>query len=100
MLGSPALRPINWAAWAGEAEKDMRRPKGQKRFENDGGTEGVSMAYLEDRRGFCDIRVSPKSIQIIVFGTNDIPGRHKRKNLRNGYEMEEIKVARFTLFLY
>jgi Membrane magnesium transporter len=61
VIGSPALRPINWAAWAGQAENDMRRPKGKKRFENDGGAEGVSMAYLEDRRGFVDIRVSPRS---------------------------------------
>jgi hypothetical protein len=58
IIGSPALRPIEWAAWAGEAEKDTRRPKGKKRFEGDGGAEGVSMAYLEDRKGFYDIRVS------------------------------------------
>jgi Membrane magnesium transporter len=56
-LGSPLLRPIEWAAWAGQAEQDTRRPKGKKRFENDGGAEGVSMAYLEDRKGFIDIRV-------------------------------------------
>jgi DNA mismatch repair protein MSH5 len=58
VLGSPALRPIEWAAWAGEAEKDTRRPKGKKRFEGDGGVVGNSMAWLEERRGFWDVRVS------------------------------------------
>jgi hypothetical protein len=58
VLGSPALRPIQWATWAGEAEKDTRRPKGRKRFEADGGAEGVSMSWLEDRKGFWDVRVS------------------------------------------
>jgi len=35
----------------------MRRERGQKRFEGDGGAEGVSMGWLEDRKGFWDVRV-------------------------------------------
>lgn len=57
VLGSPALRPIEWATWANQAEQDTRRPRGSKRFEGDGGAEGSSMAWLEDRRGFYDVRV-------------------------------------------
>jgi hypothetical protein len=57
VLGSPQLRPIEWAAWAGETEKDTRRPKGKKLFEGDGGAEGGGVAWLEDRKGFWDIRV-------------------------------------------
>jgi hypothetical protein len=61
VLASPSLRPIEWAAWAGEAEKDTRRPKGQKRFEGDGGAEGVGVSWLDDRKGFVDIRVCSSS---------------------------------------
>jgi len=60
VLGSPDLRPIEWAAWAGEMEKDVRRPKGKKRFEGDGGAEGGGMGFLEDRKGFADIRTQRK----------------------------------------
>jgi membrane magnesium transporter 1 len=58
VLGSPRLRPIEWAAWAGEIEQDNRRPSGKKRFEGDGGAEGGGFAWLEDRKGFWDVRVS------------------------------------------
>jgi hypothetical protein len=61
VLGSPKLRPIEWAVWANEAEQDTRRSSGKKRFEGDGGAEGSSMAWLEDRRGFYDVRVSLQS---------------------------------------
>lgn len=61
VLASPELRPIEWAAWGGEMEKDVRRPKGKKRFEGDGGAEGGGVAFLEDRKGFTDIRVSLSS---------------------------------------
>jgi hypothetical protein len=54
VLGSPPLRPIQWAAWAGEAEKDRRRLKGKKRFEGDAGS--VGMGWLEERRGFWNVR--------------------------------------------
>jgi hypothetical protein len=64
IVGSPSLRPIEWAAWAGEAEKDTRRSKGKKRFEGDGGAEGTSMAYLEDRKGFYDIRVRSMALPV------------------------------------
>jgi hypothetical protein len=57
VLGSPTLRPIEWAAWAGQAEQDTRRPKDKKRFQGDGGAEGTSMNWLEERRGFWDVRV-------------------------------------------
>ncbi|KAF2667286.1 hypothetical protein BT63DRAFT_456588 [Microthyrium microscopicum] len=61
VIGAPKLRPIEWAAWAGEAEQDTRRPRGKKRFEGDGGAEGTSMAWLEDRKGFWDVRGKKKA---------------------------------------
>ena len=97
VLGSPALRPIQWATWAGEAEKDTRRPKGRKRFEGDGGTEGVSMAWLEDRRGFWDVRVRfVTSVHLLgcVISQRLISSQTKRKEfadwVRKGGEKEMV----------
>lgn len=97
MLGSPALRPIQWATWAGEAEKDTRRPKGRKRFEGDGGAEGVSMAWLEDRKGFWDVRVCSVALRSYwaewpVIGMRLTSSQSKRKEfadwVRKGGEKE------------
>jgi hypothetical protein len=73
IIGSPALRPIEWAAWAGEAEKDTRRPKGKKR-----------LAYLEDRKGFYDIRVSSMASSVQNRDTDLVCHRQREKSLRIG----------------
>lgn len=60
MLGSPALRPIQWSEWAGEVEQEEGRNKMGR------GTVGMRegeavvnpFGVLEVRPGFVDVRVS------------------------------------------
>jgi hypothetical protein len=58
------LRPIEWRVWAGEAEKDERRPEGKRAFEasEGGGVVGNPFRFLErgERRGFVDVRTQRK----------------------------------------
>lgn len=56
MLASPALRPIEWRVWAEQIEKDERRPKGKRVFENEGVAPINPFRWLEERKGFWDVR--------------------------------------------
>lgn len=61
VLASPSLRPIEWRVWAEQVEKDERRPKGQRQFENDGGVVPINpYRWLEERKGFWDVRGNRK----------------------------------------
>ena len=59
MLGSPALRPIEWNKWANAVNLDDRRAPGKRQFERqgDGATIGNPFRFLEDgeRKGFVDV---------------------------------------------
>jgi hypothetical protein len=59
VLGSPALRPIEWNKWANAVALDDRRPPGKRRFERqgDGGSVGNPFRFLDDgeRKGFVDV---------------------------------------------
>jgi membrane magnesium transporter 1 len=62
VLASPQLRPIQWARWAGEIEKNL--PK-----EEDGELRNVNpYAIFDERKGFWDVRVSLFLIEIVGFG--------------------------------
>ncbi|TKA64561.1 hypothetical protein B0A49_08262 [Cryomyces minteri] len=54
VLGSPALRPIEWARWAGQLEAESAEELAKGREE--GEVLGNSFAALEHRNGFLDIR--------------------------------------------
>lgn len=59
VLGSPALRPIQWNKWANAVDLDDRRQPGKRMFERqgDGGVVGNPFRFLDDgeRKGFVDI---------------------------------------------
>ncbi|KAF1817120.1 hypothetical protein P152DRAFT_453720 [Eremomyces bilateralis CBS 781.70] len=57
ILHSAPLRPIRWRAWAEQIEKDQSRPEGRKAIRAPKG-EMVAhpFRFLEERRGFLDIR--------------------------------------------
>ncbi|KAK5166753.1 magnesium transporter [Cryomyces antarcticus] len=54
VLGSPALRPIEWARWAGQLEAESAEELAKGREE--GEVLGNPFAALEHRYGFLDIR--------------------------------------------
>lgn len=60
MLGSPALRPIQWSEWAGEVEQEegrQRQGRGKVGMKEGEGV-GNPFRVLEERPGFLDVRVS------------------------------------------
>ncbi|KAJ9668625.1 hypothetical protein H2201_001267 [Coniosporium apollinis] len=60
VLGSPALRPIQWSEWAGEVEQEEgrnRQGRGKVGMK-EGEVVGNPFRVLEERPGFLDVRVS------------------------------------------
>lgn len=60
VLSSPALRPIEWRVWAEQIEKDERLPKGRRKFEDEGVAPINPFRWLEERKGFWDVRAKRK----------------------------------------
>jgi len=56
VLASPPLRPIQWSVWAEQIEKDERRPKGKRQFEDEGVAPINPFRWLEERKGFWDVK--------------------------------------------
>ncbi|KAF2401076.1 hypothetical protein EJ06DRAFT_529244 [Trichodelitschia bisporula] len=57
VLRAPALRPVEWSAWAGQLEGGRKRGvKSREEREVEGGVYGV-VRVLQERAGFADVRV-------------------------------------------
>ncbi|EON61365.1 hypothetical protein W97_00579 [Coniosporium apollinis CBS 100218] len=62
VLGSPALRPIQWSEWAGEVEQEegrQRQGRGKAGMKEGEGV-GNPFRMLEERPGFVDVRAKRK----------------------------------------
>lgn len=96
VLASPDLRPIQWSVWAEQIERDDRRPKDRRAYKEDGQLVVNPYRWLEERRGFVDVRVScfliagsPHGIYRIERqrDVTNTSGRHNAKNSQTGYGM-------------